>query len=107
MKTLPACGHRPVQNYVVVLLDQVAKETAGGIVLPDVVIKPATEGVVVAVGPGLYRKSGVFVPMSVRVGDRVTVSGMGQTPISHDGVDFKLMREPEILLVHDDASASA
>lgn len=105
MKTLPPCGFVPLQNYVVVLLDSVPTETPGGIVLPESVVKPAKEGVVIAVGPGIQRKNGVFSPTQARAGDRVTVTGQAQTPWHHDGVDFVLMREPEILVVHGDTQA--
>lgn len=101
MTKLPACGFTPLQNYVVVLLDAVPTESEGGIVLPASSIKPSKEGVVIAVGPGIQRKSGVFSPTQVRVGDRVTVTGQAQTPLEHDGVAFVLMREPEIVFVHE------
>lgn len=96
---LPPCGFVPLQNYVVVLLDEVPTESEGGIVLPESSIKPSKEGVVIAVGPGIQRKNGVFSPTQVRRGDRVIVTGMGQTPWEHDGVKFALMREPEISVV--------
>lgn len=96
-KTIPECGFRPLSNYVVVLLDEVPKETAGGIALPESVIKPSTEGVIVAVGPGVTRSTGVVSPTDLRPGDRVKVSGRAQTPWTHDGIDFAIMRAPEVL----------
>lgn len=98
---LPKCGFRPLSNYVVVQLDEMPKMSDGGIAIPDVAIKPATEGVVVAAGAGMRRKNGAFVPISVRVGDRVTITGHAQIPIENDGERFVLMREPEILVVHE------
>lgn len=103
--TLPACGFRPISNYVVVLLDSVPDKSDGGIIFAEVSIKPATTGVVIAAGEGLVRENGVLVPIGVRPGDRVRVSGYAQTDIEHDGQKFVVMREPEILFVEDDEQA--
>ena len=95
------CGFVPLGNFVVVLPDPEVTETPGGLLIPEAARERVCEGIVVAIGPGLVRKNGVHVPMSVRVRDRVTFSPMRHATRDYAGRRFLLMREPEIQLVHE------
>lgn len=97
----PKCGFAPIQNYVVVLPDPEVAMSPCGIVIPPVAREKVLEGLVVAVGPGVMRKSGVRVPVLARVGQRVTYTIVRHTPFEYDGSTFLIMREPEILVVHE------
>jgi len=58
-----------------VLVQRVKAEakTAGGIFLPESVVKELNEAKVLAVGPGGLDKDGKRTPMSVTAGDRVLI----------------------------------
>jgi chaperonin GroES len=79
---------RPIQDRVLVKLDEREEVTPGGIILPDEAKRKPQKGTVVSVGPGELRKTegpprfeGMHWPMSVRPGDRVVFS-------SYAGVDI-------------------
>jgi co-chaperonin GroES (HSP10) len=98
---LPVSRIKPLTNYVLVLLDPQKTVSDGGIELPEIAREPVREGYVIAVGPGLYRGTKTFVPMRLKRGDRVTVSGHGSRSIPEGEYVFELMRDPEIMLVHE------
>ena len=56
-----------------------------------------TEVEVVAVGPGKYLPSGLFIEPNVGVGARVLVSGCRGVPIETEGKEFYLVPEEDIL----------
>lgn len=101
MKNIPVVvKFRPTLNLVLVQPDAPVTQSAGGIALPDAAQEPVVEGVVLAAGPGIHDPRGVFVPISVRPGDRVTYSKIKHREMVQNGVRVLLMREPEIMLVH-------
>lgn len=61
--------YRTVQDRVVVRRAKATRETEGLLITVDESRK--TEGVVLAVGPGLQDKWGNWKPMTVKVGDKV------------------------------------
>jgi chaperonin GroES len=79
-------------DRVIVKLSEVKEKTAGGIFIPDTAKEKPTKGTVVAVGPGKYaEQTGVFIPVSQKVGDIVLFGKYGGTEIPMDGEDGLLM----------------
>lgn len=64
---------RPVHDRILVTRDDPETVTSGGIVMPSTSLDEKTSrATVVAVGPGKYsEKTGVLIPMTVKVGDRI------------------------------------
>lgn len=82
-----------VTNYNVCLI-----KTSGGILLPEAAVGKASEGEVLAIGPGLRtREDGEFIPVGVSVGDKVLLPEYGGLQIKLDGEDLFLFRNDEIL----------
>ncbi len=79
-----------------VLIEPVAAETktASGIYIPDTAKEKPQKGNVVAVGNGKKDHE-----MTVKVGDTVLYSKYGGTELKHDGVDYLIMREEDILAI--------
>jgi len=79
-----------------VLIEPVAAETktASGIYIPDTAKEKPQKGKVVAVGNGKKDHE-----MTVKVGDTVLYSKYGGTELKHDGTDYLIMREDDILAV--------
>jgi chaperonin GroES len=90
---------KPLADRVLVRALEAEETTAGGIVLPDTAREKPQEGEVVAVGPGKVLESGKVVPLEVGIGDRVVFSKYGGDEITHDGEEYKILRESDILAV--------
>lgn len=58
-------------------------------------------GTVVAVGPGLRRKGGGYLPMSVRAGDVVRFSEIEYRTESESGDRLALISEMDVVLVEN------
>jgi chaperonin GroES len=88
---------RPLDDRVVIEPNEAEEKTAGGIVLPDAAKEKPMIGKVVAVGDGKLLDSGKRGQMSVKKGDSVIFGKYSGSDIEVDGVEYKIMRETEIL----------
>lgn len=88
---------RPLSDHVLVRREEAAKETKGGIVLPDVSQEMPRQGTVLAAGPGVLRDDGTFCPVAVSVGDTVLFGWRGGQEVEWDGEKLLILREEEIL----------
>lgn len=83
----------------IVIVDPEREEVSkGGIVIADVGdAQKVRWGTVVKVGPGRY-EDGVFVPVKLRVGDRVMFGKYASAgePIKIGGKEYRLFREGDI-----------
>lgn len=79
-----------------VLVEPVAAETktASGLYIPDTAKEKPQTGKVIAVGNGKKDHT-----MTVKVGDTVLYSKYGGTDLKHEGVDYLIMREDDILAI--------
>lgn len=78
--------------------EELGTTTASGIIIPDTAQEKATQGEVVAVGPGKY-DDGALVPMTVSVGDTVLFSKYGYDEVKVGGVEYYVVSESNILAV--------
>ncbi len=92
---------RPLADRVLVRRSEEEAMTAGGIALPSSAQEKATEGVVVAVGPGKIADNGQIVPMGVKVGDHVLYGKYAGTELKLDGEDLIIMNESDIMGVKE------
>ena len=100
-KNVPAVPLKPLGDRVVVRplsAEERGSTTASGIIIPESAQEKATEGMVVAVGPGAY-DDGVQVPMSVSVGDRVLFGSFGHEEVKVQGQDYIIVSESNILAI--------
>lgn len=79
-----------------VLIEPVAAETqtASGIFIPDTAKEKPQKGTVVAVGNG--KKD---YDMTVKVGDTVLYGKYSGTELKHEGKDYLIMKEEDILAI--------
>ena len=87
----------PLEDRVVVKPQEAEAKTAGGIVLPDSAKEKPLMGKVVSVGPGKMLDSGNRGAMSVKKNDVVLYGKYGGSDVEVDGVEYKILRESEIL----------
>ena len=89
---------KPLEDRVVVKLEQAEQTTASGLVIPETAKEKPQEARVVAVGPG-KSKHGEVRPLDVKVGDRVLFGKFSGSEVKVDGEDYVIMREEEIFAV--------
>ena len=85
---------RPINDRVVVKPSAAEEVTKGGIILPDNAKEKPQRGEVVAVGPGKEGNA-----MTVKVGDVVLYGKYAGQEIAHEGNDYLIMREDDILVI--------
>lgn len=82
----------PLSNCV--LIEQDVEKSTGLIVLPE---SKMSSGMVVAVGAGLRKEDGSLVPMDLTVGDHVLFGEFSGQKVKHDGKEYLMMREPDVI----------
>lgn len=87
---------RPLHDRVVVKRLEAERKTASGIVIPDSSAEKPDQGEIIAVGPGKH-ENGNFLPMCVKVGDRVLFGKYSGQAVKIDGEEVLVMREEDIM----------
>ncbi len=87
---------QPLQNFVIVKPGK-KEESRSGIIIPDTAQEKASEGEIVAIGPGRMGKDNVRETMDVKVGDFIIYPKFGGTEIKVEGIDMVIMPENQIL----------
>ena len=85
---------KPIHDRVVVKPAPAEEKTKGGIIIPDTAKEKPQRGEIIAVGPG---KEGNL--MTVQVGDIVLYGKYAGQELNHEGSDYLIMREDDILVV--------
>ena len=84
-------------NAVIVKPIEQNEEMYGSIVVPDMGKDKNEHAVVVSVGPGQQTHMGHFIPAEIKVGDEVVLPTQGFTKIEHNGEEFYVGPENQIL----------
>lgn len=89
----------PLLDRVLIKRAEAISRTAGGIVIPEKAQSKVLHGEVVAVGPGSRKDNGDFIPLLVKIGDKVLLPEYGGTKVSleNDEKEYHLFRESDIL----------
>lgn len=82
----------PLSNCV--LIEQDVEKSTGLIVLPE---SKMSSGMVVAVGAGIRKEDGSLVPMDLVVGDHVLFGEFSGQKVKHEGKEYLMMREPDVI----------
>ena len=93
---------RPVDARIVVQKPAREEQTASGIILPDTVNEQGQTaiGEVIAVGLGSRNMmSGEVMPMQIEVGETILYTKFGGTEVIHNGEEFILMAEKDVIAV--------
>ena len=87
---------KPLADHVIVEVVEVEEKTASGIFLPDTAVKEKPQqGKVLAVGK--YSDNGTLIKPEVKVGDEVIFAKYSGTPVKHQGKDYLILSERDIL----------
>nr|OQX98298.1 MAG: co-chaperone GroES [Erwiniaceae bacterium 4572_131] len=90
---------RPLGNRVLLIPEQAAEKTAGGIFLPDTAKEKPQKGSIVAVGAGSVKENGERTPMELKVGDNVLYGKYSGTEITYEGENYLIMQESDIMAI--------
>ena len=85
---------RPMADNILLKQNEANETTAGGIILATATKEKPAIYEVVAVGPGTKD-----VEMLIKVGDKVVVSKHVGTDVSLDKVDYKFVKQDEVLAI--------
>ena len=85
---------RPLHDRVMVKRESEEDVTKGGIIIPDTAKEKPQKGAVVAVGNGTKDN-----PITVSVGDQVLYGKYAGTELQHEGKDYLIMKESDILAI--------
>ncbi len=87
---------RPLQDQVVIQRNKPSETSIGGIIIPSSAQEKLVEGIIVAVGTGVYLKNGTVRPLDVKVGD-VVLFEKWVKEVELNGEKVIIARESELL----------
>ena len=91
---------RPLHDRILVRrLEDTAKKSGGGIIIPDTAKEKPQRGKVTAVGNGTTLDDGTRVALEVKKGDRVLFGKYAGTEVKIEGDEYLILREDDILAV--------
>ncbi len=90
---------KPLADRIVVKIASTEAKSKSGIIIPETASKEKPqEGEVVAVGPGrLDTTTGKRIAIELKKGDKVLFESWGGKDYKSDDVEYKILREDEIL----------
>ncbi len=100
MATATAVNVRPLEDKVLVTLNESESTTASGLVIPDTAKEKPSQGTVVAVGPGKRSETtGELIPVDVEAGQIVLFSKYGGTEVKVEGTKYLILSARDILAI--------
>jgi chaperonin GroES len=87
-------GIKPLADRVLVEPAAAETKTSSGIIIPDTAKEKPQKGTVVAVGAGTKDN-----PITVSVGDSILYGKYAGTELQHEGKDYLIMKENDILAI--------
>jgi len=91
----------PLNDKILVERLEAEDKTTGGIILPDTAKEKPKQGKVLSVGEGKALENGKRAAFQVKTGDRVLFTSYAGNEITHEGKEFLIMTEDDILAVVD------
>jgi chaperonin GroES len=89
---------KPLEDRIVVSVNEAETTTASGLVIPDTAKEKPQEGTVLAVGPGRF-EDGARVPLDVKEGDVVLFSKYGGTEIKLGADEYLVLSARDVLAI--------
>tara|TARA_R100001198_G_C5197221_1_gene187626 strand:- start:18 stop:386 length:369 start_codon:yes stop_codon:yes gene_type:complete len=84
-------------DAVIVKPQELEETTYGSIIVPDIGKDRNEHGTVVAIGPGKSTIMGQFLPTTLKEGDEVILPTVGFTKLQHEGDEYYIGPENQIL----------
>ena len=91
---------KPLSDHILIEPIKNEEKTKTGILLPDTAEKEKPEqGKIIAVGPGRKDKTGKFISLEVKVGDKVLFTKYGPNEIKVEDKEYLIAKEEDILAI--------
>ncbi len=91
---------KPLEDRVLVTINETESTTASGLVIPETAKEKPQQGTVVAVGPGKRSDTtGDLIKVDVNEGDTVLFSKYGGTEVKVEGEEYLILSARDILAV--------
>ena len=91
---------KPLEDRVLVTVEDQEQTTASGLVIPDTAKEKPQQGTVIAVGPGKRSDhTGELIALDVSEGDTVLFSKYGGTEVKVGGQEYLILSARDILAV--------
>ena len=91
---------KPLADHILIEPIKEEEKTKTGILLPETAEKERPEqGKVIACGPGKKDKTGKFIPLEVKKGDKVLFTKYGPNEIKVDEKEYLIAKEEDILAI--------
>jgi len=91
---------KPLHDWAVIERSEAEERSPGGIIIPDTARDKPSEGIIVSIGPGSYKKikgKEKFVTTTLQPGQRVAYPKYAAKEAEVGGKKFTLVREDDIL----------
>lgn len=88
---------RPIDDRIVVEVQDAEDKSAGGILLPDTAQEKPQRGTIAAVGTGKLLKDGKRSALSLKKGEMIIFGKYAGTDVEVGGKEYKILRENEVL----------
>ena len=100
MATATEVKIKPLEDRVLVTVDEQEQTTASGLVIPETAKEKPQQGTVIAVGPGKRsEQTGDVIQVDVNEGDTVLFSKYGGTEVKVGGQEYLILSARDILAV--------
>merc|ERR1711991_1227738 len=93
-KSISKMNIKPLADRVLVEPAAAETKTSSGIIIPDSAKEKPQRGKIVAAGPGTKEN-----PVTLKAGDIVLYGKYAGTELHHNGVDYLIMKESDILAI--------
>jgi len=91
-----------IYNAVIVKPFNEEEVKYGSIIVPDLGKEINLSGTVVSVGPGQYSLTGELIPTVLKEGQNVILPQMGPVKVEHDGEEYYVCPENQVLAILND-----
>lgn len=90
---------QPLFDNVLIRPVDAESKTQSGIILPDTAKEKPQIGVVKAIGKGKIDKDGKFIPVVVKVGDKVMYKKWGGNEVKVENEEWTIIEQKDILAI--------
>jgi chaperonin GroES len=89
---------KPLGDRVLIEVMEEDMPKQGALFIPDTAKEKPQQGKVMAVGKGRY-EDGKWIPLDVKTGDTVLYGKYSGTELKHEGKEYLIVRENDILAI--------
>ena len=90
---------KPLGGRILVKSLESEEKTPGGIIVPDTAKEKPQRAEVIAVGKGKLLEDGTVRPLEVKAGDKILHGKYSGNEITHDGQEYLILDEDEVLAI--------